>query len=136
MGPNIYKPGQGYWTRVMSAIFFGLIALMGGAWLGNQIAGWRVANLEPIYMRAGAFLIVALLAGSLIYFFIGLKKRSVDFLIATEGEMKKVNWSTRREVFGMTWVVIGLTIFIAIFILIFDYLIYSPIFRALNVLET
>ena len=25
MGPNIYKPGQGYWTRTMSAIGFGLV---------------------------------------------------------------------------------------------------------------
>ena len=35
-------------------------------------------------------------------------------MIATEGEMKKVNWSTRREIIGMTWVVIGLTVFIAV----------------------
>ena len=30
-------------------------------------------------------------------------------MIATEGEMKKVNWSTRREILGSTWIVIGLT---------------------------
>jgi hypothetical protein len=24
----------------------------------------------------------------------------VDFMIATEGELKKVNWSTRREIVG------------------------------------
>ena len=30
-------------------------------------------------------------------------------LIATDGEMKKVNWSTRKEIVGSTWVVVAAT---------------------------
>jgi len=44
-----------------------------------------------------------------------VKPKSVDFLIATEGEMKKVNWSTRREVVGSTAAVIVTAIVIAVF---------------------
>ncbi|OHB45836.1 MAG: preprotein translocase subunit SecE [Planctomycetes bacterium GWC2_49_10] len=34
------------------------------------------------------------------------KPRVVDFLIAGEGEMKKVNWSSRKEIIASTMVVI------------------------------
>ena len=59
----------------------------------------------------------------------------VDFLIATEGEMKKVNWSTRREILGSTWVVIGLTFVVALIIGVLD-LTYSSFFSWVNVLDT
>ena len=55
-------------------------------------------------------------------------------MIATEGEMKKVNWSTRREIFGSTWVVIGLTVFIAIICFGFDRM-FQYIFTLMKVLE-
>jgi preprotein translocase SecE subunit len=74
--------------------------------------------------------------GFLGYYLIGCKPKFVDFLIATEGEMKKVNWSTRREILGSTWVVIGLTVVIALIISVLDFLIYSPLFRTINVLES
>ena len=60
----------------------------------------------------------------------------MDFLIATEGEMKKVNWSSRKEIRGSTIVVIGLTIIIAVIISVMDFLIYAPLLRFMNVLET
>ena len=73
---------------------------------------------------------------SLGYYLIGRKPKVVDFLIATEGEMRKVNWSSRREIRGSTIVVIGLTCVIAFIIAILDYLIYTPFFQWINVLET
>jgi len=44
-----------------------------------------------------------------------VKPKSVDFLVATEGEMKKVNWSTRREVVGSTVAVVVTAIVLALF---------------------
>jgi preprotein translocase SecE subunit len=44
----------------------------------------------------------------------------VDFFIATEGEMKKVNWSTRKEVWGATRVVIVTVMALAIILCIVD----------------
>ena len=55
-------------------------------------------------------------------------------MIATEGEMKKVNWSTRREVIGSTKVVITITIFLAILLFCID-LVFQALFRAIGVLR-
>ena len=120
----------------MSAIGFGLIALMGGSWLSDQVAGMKIGGLQPIYVRAAGFLLVIIIAAILIYYFIGKKKKTVDFMVATEGEMKKVNWSTRKEILGMTWVVIGLTVFIAALLFVFDYFFFGPFFRFIDVVET
>jgi preprotein translocase SecE subunit len=51
---------------------------------------------------------------------LGRNSRTVDFLIATEGEMKKVNWSSRREVMSSTGVVIFTMLTIAIFCFVCD----------------
>jgi preprotein translocase SecE subunit len=136
MALQIYKKGQGYWTRMMTAIAVGLLVVMGGVWLSDSLGGVRIGNLEPVYVQAGAFVLVVAVFGLLGFYLIGCKPKFVDFLIATEGEMKKVNWSTRREIMGSTWVVIGLTITVAVIISVLDYLIYSPLFRAIKVLES
>ena len=41
MAAGIYKKGQGYWTRLMSAIGFGMISLMGVVWLWDLLATIR-----------------------------------------------------------------------------------------------
>src|SRR3712207_7866772 len=41
------------------------------------------------------------------------KPANVDFLIATDSEMKKVNWTSRRELIGSTKVVIVFMFLIA-----------------------
>ena len=133
---QIYKKGQGYWTRMMTAIAYGLLVLMGGVWLSQSLQAVRIGNLESIYVQGTAMVLVIAVFGVIGYYFIGTKPRFVDFLIATEGEMKKVNWSTRREIMGSTWVVIGLTVFVAALITVMDYLVYSPVFRAIGVLES
>ncbi len=131
----IYKKGQGYWTRMMSAIALGMLALMGAAWLWDNLKNARIAGLEPIYTQTVAFVLVFGGAAWLGYYLIGRKPRVVDFLIATEGEMKKVNWSTRREIRGSTVVVIGLTFVIALIISFLDYLVYAPLFTWAKILE-
>ena len=41
-------------------------------------------------------------------------------MIATEGEMKKVNWSTRREILGSTKVVIVSVIILSMILFLVD----------------
>ncbi len=132
---GIYKTGQGYWTRMMSSIAAGLLIFMGAVWLWDTIAGVRLGNLETVYVQAGAAVVFITALSAMAYYLICVHKRFVDFLIATEGEMKKVNWSTRREITGSTWVVISLTFIIATLIAVLD-LVYSMTFQALNVLES
>jgi len=135
MAAGIYKQGQGYWVRLMSAIGLGLVVLMGVVWLWDQVAGVRVGEIEPVFFQA-AVAIVAMIICSLIgWYLIGRKPKTVDFMIATEGEMKKVNWSTRREIQGSTVLVILLTAFIAAFCQVFD-LAFSAFFQWINVLRS
>ena len=42
------------------------------------------------------------------------KPTNVDFLIATDSEMKKVNWTSRKELIGSTKVVIVFMFLIAV----------------------
>jgi len=131
---GIYKPGQGYWTRLMSAIALAGLVLMGVSWLWDTLAGARFAGLETVYIQGGSAIIVIAFFALLGYYLIGRKPKVVDFMIATEGEMKKVNWSTRREVLGSTWVVIFLTFLTAGYLLVFD-LVFSSFFRSIGVLK-
>lgn len=112
---GIYKSGQGYWVRMMSAIGYGLLMLMGLVWV------WDLADLltipgveQQIFVQAAAVILVGLLFGLLGYYLFGRKPIVVDFMIATEGEMKKVNWSSKRELWTSTKAVILLTLFVAL----------------------
>ncbi len=136
MAMGIYKPGQGYWTRMMTAVAVGLLSAMGAHWLWGMLAVVRIGDVETVYIQAGAALLLLTVFAYLTWYLVGRKPKFVDFLIATEGEMRKVNWSTRREIMGSTWVVIGLTLVVALIISLLDFGIYTPLFRWMNVLES
>lgn len=130
----IYKPGQGFYTRTCSAIGLSLLALMGVAWLWKLFANTTIIAGQPIYGQALMAVVVLGILGLLGFWLLGSKPRSVDFLIATEGEMKKVNWSTRKEVMGSTALVIGFTFFLAMLCFGFDFF-FQVLFQWTHVLE-
>lgn len=130
----IYKKGQGYWTRLMSAIAFGMLVLMGVVWLWNLLASAKFGDIQTVYIQAGAAVVMMAVLGWIGFRLIGRSPKVVDFMIATEGEMKKVNWSSRREILGSTWVVIALTLFIALYCFTFD-LVFQVFFEWIGVLE-
>ncbi|MBL8878330.1 MAG: preprotein translocase subunit SecE [Phycisphaerales bacterium] len=70
----------------------------------------------------------------LIFHLVGQRRNVVDFLIATEGEMKKVNWSSRKEVFGATKVVIVTVLALGIMLFLVDVL-FILFFVAIKVLR-
>ncbi len=120
---------------MMSAIAAGLLIFMGASWLWQTMNGVRIGTVEPVYVQAGAAVIFISVLSVIAYYLIAVHRKVVDFLIATEGEMKKVNWSTRREIMGSTWVVISLTFIVAAIIGFLD-MGYSMIFQTLKVLES
>lgn len=229
MSFGIYKPNQGYWVRVMTAIFAGVLVLSGAVWVWSQMQAvplpmptWRIsmtnvqgsltpgetvrfieestgepltfatANVESyetdsaggatmlvgniaitepgmdltLASRVGAesagksfsarmpssggaigveafertYLqgigagAVILVGSTFIFWLVGNKRRSVEFLIATDGEMKKVNWSTRREVYGSTVVVVVATFLIAAVLFVID-LGFAEFFESIGVLQ-
>ncbi len=64
---------------------------------------------------AGLFVVLALLILWLVN-----KPSIADFMVASEGEMKKVSWSSRKEIAVSTFIVIALVILLAIFLGITD----------------
>lgn len=131
----MYKSGQGYWTRVMTGIAAGVLVCLGAVWLGGELRNQTYGGaIEPLYVAAIAAVVVVAVFGAVVYWLVGVKPSTVDFLIATEGEMKKVNWSTRREIFGSTWVVLALTAIITLFVFGFDQ-IFAFVFAWMKVLE-
>ena len=115
MQSSTYKKGQGYWTRLMSTVGFGLLVLLGAVWLFQIFDRSDVAGDHHRYIAFGVALVVCLAGALGIWWYCGANPRSVDFFVATEQEMKKVNWSTRRELVGSTMVVIGTAVLIAAF---------------------
>jgi preprotein translocase subunit SecE len=134
MSTAIYKKGQGYWTRQMSTVAGAVLILLGALWISDLFLGTSWFGLEPIYWRAIAGVLWCAVFGALLYGFVWVRPRSVDFLVATETEMKKVNWSTRKEIVGSTIVVICLAAGIAGFCKAVD-LIFFWLFRAIHVLD-
>ena len=64
------------------------------------------------YLRYGIPTLVTVAVGVLVFWLVN-RAKNADFLIATEGEMKKVSWSSRKEVVGSTKVVITTTLIVA-----------------------
>ena len=135
MSIGIYKQGQGYWVRLMSAIGYGLVIMMGVAWLWDQLQGIQLGDMESVYIQGAVSILVVTFFGLIGYYLIGRKPKIVEFMISTEGEMRKVNWSTRREIAGSTILVILLTLFIALFCQLAD-LGFSAFFQWADVLQT
>ena len=132
MAWSIYKPGQGYWTRLLSGLGGGVLVLTGANWLWQVIASYRLEH--GVYIQAGLAVAVIAIFGLMLFRLTSVKPKTVDFLIATEGEMKKVNWPAKREVIGSTWIVIACLIFFVAVLFSSD-LLFQFIFRAIGVLE-
>ncbi len=135
MALNIYKSGQGYWTRVMTAIGVGTLALGAAAWFNDRIIGVYMLKTSDhaLYWKAGIIAGTALLAGVLLWWLLN-KPKIADFMIATENEMKKVNWPTKQAVIALTWVVIVGTLLIALLLFLSDFG-FSQLFREIGVLQ-
>lgn len=220
MALGVYKPGQGYWTRVLTAVGLGALALSGALWLYQQVSAFPVpqstwalrlsamqggaaegqaltlysdiagatpigtATLERVegsgndvrigsivmqgkstpsgiqrvadaggafsanvserrgtpdfnvqFLQAGAAAIVIVVSAILVYWLVALRPKGNEFLISVDNEMRKVNWSTRREILGSTWVVIGVSFAIALTLFVVD-LGFSGFFEFVGVLES
>ena len=126
-----YKPQQGYYTRTLSFVWFltMVFALTGWIWLEME----RIQE-NTIYWQAGFAATMALLFVPLLYWIIN-KPNIADFMIATEQEMKKVNWPSRKEIIGSTIVVIVGTLLIAALLFVVN-LGFGFLFTEIGILNT
>jgi len=105
-----------------------------GAYTANLAQRSGIEVFDKVYLQMGVALVIIIVGCVIIYVTVGKKHSTVDFLVATDGEMKKVNWSTRKVILDSTYVVIGATILVAGVLYLFDFGL-SQFFRAIGVLE-
>lgn len=106
---GVYKRGQGKYTRIGSAAGAALIAGLGCLQLYRTLDAADLGLWIETMVPAGLFAGMALLMLWLVN-----KSNIADFMIAAEGEMKKVNWSSRQEIVVSTVVVIAVVVIMAV----------------------
>jgi preprotein translocase subunit SecE len=109
MSMQIYKPGQGKYTRLITGIATAVVVAM-GCWRLYQRLEASVDNLWIVTMVPVAIFV----ATSVLLYWLLNKPSVADFLIAAEGELKKVNWSSRKEIAVSTIVVIMVVVAMAV----------------------
>jgi preprotein translocase SecE subunit len=137
-----YKSDQGIWARrvVLGGAFFG--GVFGAVSLFGYLR-YSVAEIETVlwlfpgeYLKrnlweaglAGVPLTAALLlsvglflyAMYVVWEFMNRHERSVNFLVDTEKEMRKVSWSTKGELRGSSIVVVLAVFFLGVYLFCVD----------------
>lgn len=134
---SVYKKGQGYYTRLGTAIGAGLVLVATLLFLYNQLKTWPVLQRNGYPMTAAiAGILGAFTIGySLLVWWLMNRPTNAEFLIATDSEMKKVNWTTWKALVGSTRVVILFMFAIAAFLFLVDVL-FGYLFYFMTVLRT
>jgi preprotein translocase SecE subunit len=129
---TIYKRGLGYTTRMGTLAGAALLTAVTAQFLYDYLPTWGLAKRPalPFFSVIGA----VIAAFAITTFFITNRPNVVDFLIATDSEMKKVNWTTRKELIGSTKVVIFFVILLAVIMFVLDTF-FGEMFHLMNVLK-
>lgn len=131
-GPfTVYKMGQGLHVRWGTALGAGVIGLAGAGFVREYM---RLIVGDDLVFRTLVPAAILVAVAWLIFWLCGQRRSSVDFMIATEGEMKKVNWASRREVLGATRVVIFTVFVLSIILAVVDF-VFMALFSGIGVLK-
>ncbi len=122
---EIYKKGQGKNTRTVT-----FLAVMFIGAIGTYVLSGHLSSFAP-YVEFGVPTALLVALGVLMFWMVNWPK-SADFMIATEGEMKKVSWSNRKEIIGATKVVIVTTFILAGILFAVDIL-FITVFKAMGI---
>ena len=127
-----YKPGQGFWTRLGTGLGAALIILFTIQFLFRRLPVWTPMDRSgwPLYVILG---ILCLAMVGVAWWLIN-RPRNAEFLINTDVEMKKVNWTSRRELIGSTKVVVIFMFLIAATLFLYD-IIFGYFFFFIDVLK-
>ena len=146
---TIYKHGQGYWTRLCTALAAALILIMTANFLWQNLPPYLIPALTPPNATTAQMTIAnangrhitmgicaaVLVLGALLLWRIINKPTTADFLIATDSEMKKVNWTSKKELVGSTKIVIFFMVVIALLLFCVD-IFFGYLFYFLGVLKS
>ena len=129
-----YKPEQGTWTRRGTFIGVGALIVWGTKFLYDQLSVFEGDEAWRLLVTNGVPIAFAVILFALTWWVVYAHRGVGDFMIATEGEMKKVSWSTRAELIGATKVVILLTVLMAAYLFVVD-LVFQYFFSAIGALK-
>jgi preprotein translocase subunit SecE len=124
---TVYKPGQGVRARLVLLATAGIMAYFCGQWLREEMIEMRALWSYGVPFAVGGLLVLAGL-------FFANWPRLVDLLIETESELNKVSWSSRKDLWKSTWVVIFTIVLMATFMFAVVRIV-SVIFYQANVLK-
>jgi preprotein translocase SecE subunit len=127
---TIRKKGQGYWTRMLTAVGAALLIALSAQFIYQSVLGSAGASRN---VRIGVTAGFAAAASAFAWWLMN-RPQSVEFLIATDSEMKKVNWTSREDLIGSTKVVILFMFMIAFFLFFID-LVFGYLFKFMTVLK-
>ena len=116
MGLSVYKRGQGRYTRMVSALGGAAIVAIGCLQLYRTLDAADIGLWIETMVPVGLFIALSVLMMWMVN-----NPSIADFMISAEGEMKKVNWSTRQEVVVSTVVVISVVIILAVLLGVSDF---------------
>ena len=122
---QIYRKNQGRWTRLGTVAGVGLLVVIGAWYAWSQLpSSWGIYR--------AAIPLALVLVSAYVLFRVVNGKKTADFMIATEGEMKKVSWSSKKEIIGSTKVVI-VTLFLMGALLFLVDLLFHKFFQFVGV---
>ena len=110
---QIYRKTQGRWTRLGTIAGAGTLVVIGTWYMWSELPPglglFRAAI--PLFIVLACLYVLLRVVNS---------KKSADFMISTEGEMKKVSWSSKKEIIGSTKVVIVTLMFMGLILALVD----------------
>jgi preprotein translocase SecE subunit len=127
MNLKIYKRGQGKNTRLWTGVVCFVIAAY-GCWVLHEKLQAAFDNVWiDTLIPAG---VCAMFAG--LIWWLSNMSSVADFLIAAEGEIKKVSWSSRKEIINSTTVVIFVVAVMSVGIGVWDFLLGWVFMNVIN----
>ncbi len=115
---TLYKRGQGYWTRLGTALGAGAVILFIAWFVFEQISVFQSLQ-NRTGVRYGISAAVAGVLCLIVWWLMNAPKRA-QFMIDTDSELKKVNWAGWPELIASTRIVVVFMLLIALTLFIFD----------------
>ena len=107
MNLKIYKRGQGKNSRLWTAVAL-LAIVVAGSWKLHL----KLQAQDNVWLETLLPALICSVFAAFIYWVSNIPSVA-DFLIAAEGEIKKVSWSSRKEIVKSTMIVIFVVIVLA-----------------------
>jgi preprotein translocase subunit SecE len=124
---DVFKPMQGWYARIYTAVALGVIVLA-GSWKVYEAA----LDYSPLW-RFGLPAAFLLILGWTIFRIVHFPPFA-EFLIATEAEMNKVSWTNKDDLYRATTVVLTTVLLMAIFLFLVDRL-WTLVLQLIGVLQ-